>query len=97
MFLGVFAEDCDYASDGSSYCLALRDNPLTDLVELPEGYEELKYCNLLCGVIRGALEQVSLRVKVEEVSSVLSGLKEVTLLKVTLIETIKDDVAALED
>ena len=36
----------------------LEDNPLTDFVELPEGYSGLIYCNVLCGVIRGALEMV---------------------------------------
>lgn len=36
----------------------LEDNPLTDFVELPEGCQNLVYCNVLCGVIRGALEQV---------------------------------------
>lgn len=37
----------------------LVDNPLTDFVELPDEFKELKYCNILCGVIRGALEMVS--------------------------------------
>ena len=37
----------------------LEDNPLIDFVELPEGCGKLRYCNLLCGVIRGALEMVS--------------------------------------
>lgn len=37
----------------------LEDNPLSDFVELPEGCNKLIYCNILCGVIRGALEQVS--------------------------------------
>lgn len=36
----------------------MEDNPLTDFVELPEGCEKLKYCNILCGVLRGALEMV---------------------------------------
>jgi hypothetical protein len=36
----------------------LEDNPLTDFVELPEQLSALKYSNLLCGVIRGALEMV---------------------------------------
>lgn len=39
----------------------MEDNPLIDLVELPEKYKALKYCNILCGVIRGALEMVNLR------------------------------------
>ena len=36
----------------------LEDNPLTDFVEIPEGYAGLRYCNVLCGIIRGALEMV---------------------------------------
>ena len=36
----------------------LEDNPLTDFVELPEVYSGLMYCNVLCGIIRGALEMV---------------------------------------
>lgn len=36
----------------------LEDNPLVDFVELPEDCSNLKYCNVLCGVIRGALEMV---------------------------------------
>ena len=37
----------------------LEDNPLIDFVELPENCSALKFCNVLCGVIRGALEMVS--------------------------------------
>ena len=32
---------------------------MTDFVELPEAYSGLIYCNVLCGIIRGALEMVS--------------------------------------
>lgn len=39
----------------------LEDNLLTDFVELPEACEKLCYCQLLCGVIRGALEMVRRR------------------------------------
>ena len=38
----------------------LEDNPLVDFVELPANCSSLKYCNVLCGVIRGALEMVSI-------------------------------------
>lgn len=34
------------------------DNPLTEFVELPSEFQDLRYCNILCGVIRGALEMV---------------------------------------
>jgi len=40
----------------------LDDNPLVDFVELPEGCQNLCYCQMLCGVIRGALEMVRNRV-----------------------------------
>jgi Transport protein particle (TRAPP) component len=36
----------------------LTDNPLADFVELPDEYRDLRYSNLLPGVIRGALEMV---------------------------------------
>ena len=36
----------------------LDDNLLMDFVELPEACGKLSYCQLLCGVIRGALEMV---------------------------------------
>ena len=39
----------------------LDDNPLVDFVELPEGCQNLCYCQMLCGVIRGALEMVRTR------------------------------------
>jgi hypothetical protein len=46
----------------TSACLrnmqVLDDNPLVDFVELPEGCQNLCYCQMLCGVIRGALEMV---------------------------------------
>jgi hypothetical protein len=38
----------------------LEENPLTEFVELPEQYNKLWYSNILCGVIRGALEMVKI-------------------------------------
>ena len=40
------------------FSLILDQNPLTDFVELPEDHPNLLYSNILCGVIRGALEMV---------------------------------------
>lgn len=51
----------------------LVDNPLADFVELPEECKDLKYCNILCGVIRGALEMVSLDVECKIVQDMLKG------------------------
>lgn len=45
---------------GSSFVLTLEENPLAEFVELPEEALEggLWFSNVLCGVIRGALEMV---------------------------------------
>ena len=48
---------------GSSFTLTLEENPLAEFVELPEEALEagLWFSNILCGVLRGALEMVSPR------------------------------------
>ncbi len=50
-------------SSGAYFTLALDENPLAEFVELPEEVLEggLWFSNVLCGVIRGALEMVSNR------------------------------------
>ncbi|SRR5258706_15008215 len=47
-----------------TFGLILDENPLADFVELPEEALEgqLWFSNVLCGVLRGALEMVSARV-----------------------------------
>jgi len=49
-----------WAADEKSFSLIFDENPLADFVELPEEgpYEKIWYSNVLCGVIRGALEMV---------------------------------------
>lgn len=49
-------------ASGSSFTLTLDENPLAEFVELPEEALEggLWYSNVLCGVLRGALEMVKL-------------------------------------
>jgi hypothetical protein len=44
------------------FSLVLEENPLIDFVELPDDCKGLHYCNVLCGVIRGALEMVQMSV-----------------------------------
>jgi hypothetical protein len=62
MFLGVTASASNWAVDGTACTLVFSDNPLADYVEIPEQYSGLSYCNLLCGVVRGAMECASWRV-----------------------------------
>ena len=46
------------SQDGKEFSLILEENPLSDFVELPDDAQDLWYSNLLCGVLRGALEMV---------------------------------------
>lgn len=59
MFLGVTASVTNWDADGTCCSIVLEDNPLVDFVELPDTCQGLYYCNVLSGVIRGALEMVS--------------------------------------
>ena len=63
MFLGVTATVEKWNEDRTECSLLLEDNPMIDHVEIPEKNAKLVYCNMLCGVLRGALLQVSLRVQ----------------------------------
>ena len=67
----------------------LPDNPLADFVELPPTYSELRYSSLLCGVIRGALEMVSVRVDCRFIRDVLNG-DDTTEMRVTVKEVMAD-------
>jgi trafficking protein particle complex subunit 3 len=68
---------------GTGFSLLINDNPLTDFVELPPQYSALCYSNVLCGVIKGALEMIQLQVDCRFVRDVLRG-DEVTELRVEL-------------
>lgn len=61
------------SEDGRSLSLLFRNNPLNQFVELPPHCAGLRYCNLLCGVIRGALHMVRLDVECQYLQSELSG------------------------
>ena len=68
MFLNITPTVTNISTDGKEFSLVLDENPLTEFVELPSKAEAeslglnldgLWYSNVLCGVIRGALEMVS--------------------------------------
>ncbi|KAK9817214.1 hypothetical protein WJX72_011175 [[Myrmecia] bisecta] len=73
MFLNTSATVANWNADSTECSLILEDNPLTDFVELPEGCEDLVYCNVLCGVVRGALEMVNINVECSFVKDMLRG------------------------
>ena len=62
IFMNITPTVTNWSADGRVFGLVFEENPLSDFVELPDdgrAQEELWYSNILCGVIRGALEMVS--------------------------------------
>lgn len=64
-----------------------RPLPTADFVELPPAYGDLRYSNLICGVVRGSLEMLSMRVEVYFVKDVLNG-DDATEIRVQLKEVL---------
>lgn len=61
VFLNITPTVTNWSSDNKQFSLIFDENPLAEFVELPydgRAQEELWYSNMLCGVIRGALEMV---------------------------------------
>lgn len=97
MFLGVAAVAEGWAPDASACTLRIPDNPLADFVELPAPFADLRYSNILCGVVRGALEMVSLRVSCTFVKDALAG-DDATEIRVVLLEVLGEGAGkAYED
>ena len=92
MFLGVSAEVV--GASATEFRLQLTENPLAEFVELPEQYGSLAYSNLLCGVLRGALEMVQMRVECTLTKDTLWGhevMEILIVLKEMLSEEYQDD------
>ena len=75
------------------FSLILRENPLADFVVLPPQYQQsgtpLWYSNLICGVIRGALDMVNMKTNCYFVKDQLNGDAQ-TEIRVELKEIVKD-------
>ena len=62
IFLNITPTVTNWTSDNKQFSLIFEENPLADFVELPDdgrAQDELWYSNILCGILRGALEMVS--------------------------------------
>ncbi|KAK9467186.1 NO signaling/Golgi transport ligand-binding domain-containing protein [Lipomyces arxii] len=99
IFLNITPTVGNWSSDNKQFTLTLDENPLADFVELPDdgkASSELWYSNILCGVLRGALEMVQLQVETAFTSDVLRG-NETTEIKVSLIRVIEDEIPVGDD
>ncbi len=65
IFLNITPTVTNWTADNKQFSLIFEENPLADFVELPDdgrAQDELWYSNILCGIIRGALEMVCLSI-----------------------------------
>jgi hypothetical protein len=71
--------------------LVFRENPLAEYVILPPACQNtLWYSNVLCGIIRGALDIISIDVKATFYRDTLRGDSD-TVIKVQYIKKAKED------
>jgi trafficking protein particle complex subunit 3 len=81
MFLGIrgTVKSGESEDTGKECVIILREIPLAEFVEIPQQYQGLKYCNLVAGVIEGALGRVNLSVRCDIVKDMLCGAQEYEL------------------
>ncbi|OJJ84043.1 TRAPP complex core subunit BET3 [Aspergillus glaucus CBS 516.65] len=99
MFLNVSPTVTNWTSDNNQFSLIFEENPLADFVELPDdgrSQDELWFSNILCGVLRGALEMVQMQIDAHFVSDVLRG-DDTTEMRVSLVRYIEDEMPPDEE
>lgn len=90
MFLGIDSELTELGS--TSFLLSFPENPLNDFVELPPQLKASKfsYSALYCGILRGAFEQLHMRVACEYVKDTLRG-DDTNAIKIDLVSIIRPE------
>ena len=78
------------------FSLIFESTPFGEFTELPDSCANLRYCNVLPGVIRGACEMVQMEVQAWVLSDTLKG-DGVTEVRVRFVKKLQDALPAGED
>lgn len=90
VYLGIVPNVYFNPEDKREFSLFIEKNPLCEFVELPDNLlKTLWYSNIICGIIRGALEKINIKVNVFFTSDTLNGDSN-TEIKVKLIGAYSD-------
>merc|ERR1711937_674732 len=95
-YLNISPRVTNWNSERDSFSLILDNNPLTDFVELPSELAALNYCQMICGVIRGALEMVQLEVTAKVEKDALKGSGS-TEIRICFVKKLQDAMPVGED
>ncbi|KAK8805661.1 hypothetical protein WA158_002317 [Blastocystis sp. Blastoise] len=94
MFLGVSAEVVGSNEEGDVFHIVFHENPLTLFVELPDEYKDLNYSALICGVIKGALEMLHMRVECSFVQDMIKGDSNYDI-RVKLVQVVEENARSM--
>ena len=90
MYWGAVPKVVNWNEDRTSCSLIFTsETPLEEFVEIPEKFQGLKYSQILCGIIKGSLEAVSIKTNCQLVKERLNG-ADVTEIRIDLIEIQKE-------
>lgn len=89
VFLNITAEVEKYDDKSKGCFLVFRENPFAEYVILPTSLiNSLWYSNIICGMIRGALEAVGIIVEAYFERDVLRG-DEATVVRLKFVKVLK--------
>merc|ERR1712106_362363 len=95
-YLNMSPQVTNWNTERDAFSLLLDNNPLTDFVELPSELAALNYCQMICGIIRGALEMVQLEVTAKVEKDSLKGAGS-TEIRICFIKKLADAMPVGED
>jgi len=96
LYLGLSPGISNWSNGNEEFSLTFESTPFAEFVELPDSCSNLKYGNILPGVVRGACEMVQMEVQSWIIQDTLKG-DNITELRIRFIKKLEDAIPAGED